>query len=79
MSDVNPDIFYQAASVWNELTEYNYPLTYGYKNKLYKINLTFSPEDFPHLAGFQYLRDIALPGFNPQISSGCSAKHNLSI
>lgn len=66
MSDVNPDIFYQAASIWNELTEYNYLLTYGYKNKLYKINLTFSPEDFPHLAGFQYLKDIALPRFNPE-------------
>ena len=60
------DIFYQAASVWNMLTEYNYTFTYGFKNKLYTINLTFSPEDFPHLAGFQYLKDISLPRYNPK-------------
>lgn len=65
MSDSKTDIFYQSAFVWNELTEYNYLFTYGYKNKLYEINLTFSPDDFPHLAGFQYLKDIALPRFNP--------------
>ena len=65
MSNSNADIFYQAASVWNELMEYSYLLTYGYKNKLYEINLTFSPEDFPHLAGFQYLKDIVLPRYNP--------------
>ena len=52
--------------MWNELTEYNYLLTYGYKNKLYEMNLTFSPEDFPHLAGFQYLKDIVLPRYNPK-------------
>ena len=28
------DILYQAASVWKEMTEYCYILTYGYKNKL---------------------------------------------
>lgn len=66
MSDSKTDIFYQSAFVWNELTEYNYLFTYGYKNKLYEINLTFSPDDFPHLAGFQYLKDITLPRFNPQ-------------
>ena len=59
------DIFYQAASVWNELTEYRYEFIYGYKNKLCPINLTFSMEDFPHLAGFQYLKDISLPRYNP--------------
>lgn len=59
------DILYQAASVWKELTEYCYTITYGYKNKLNTINLTFSPEDFPHLAGFQYLRDLSLPRYNP--------------
>lgn len=66
MSDSKADILYQAASVWNKLTEYNYLLTYGCKNKLYEINLTFSPEDFPHLAGFQYLKDIVLPRYSPQ-------------
>lgn len=60
------DIFYRAASVWKELTEYKYLLTYGHKNNLYEINLTFSPKDFPHLAGFQYLKDITLPRYNPE-------------
>ena len=55
------NILYQAASVWNKLTDYCYVFTYGYKNQLYTINLSFSMEDFPHLAGFQYLKDISLP------------------
>ena len=33
--------------------------------KLYTINLSFSTEDFPHLAGFQYLKDLTLPRFTP--------------
>jgi len=66
MSINQTDIFYKAASVWNELTEYRYKFIYGYKNKLYTINLTFSPEDFPHLAGFQYLKDISFPRYNPK-------------
>ncbi|MCM1261523.1 MAG: PBECR4 domain-containing protein [Butyrivibrio sp.] len=63
--DTKPDdILYQAASAWNKLTEYRYKFIYGYKNKLYHINLTFSVEDFPHLAGFQYLKDISFPRYN---------------
>ncbi|WP_243117326.1 PBECR4 domain-containing protein [Muricomes intestini] len=53
----------QSALAWKEITEYRYLLTYGYKKKLYAINLTFSPEDYPHLAGFQYMKDISLPNF----------------
>lgn len=53
----------QSALAWKEITEYRYLLTYGYKKKLYPINLTFSPEDYPHLAGFQYMKDISLPNF----------------
>lgn len=66
MLSSSTDIFYDAASIWNELTEYNYIFTYGYKNTLYTISLTFSQEDFPHLAGFQYLKDITLPRYNPE-------------
>lgn len=57
------DILQHSALVWKELTEYKYLLTYGYKQKLHTINLTFSFEDYPHLAGFQYLKDISLPNF----------------
>lgn len=66
MNNSKADIFYSAASIWNELTEYNYIFTYGYKNELHTISLTFSPKDFPHLAGFQYLKDIEFPRYNPK-------------
>ena len=33
--------------------------------KLHTLNLSFSPEDFPRLAGFQYLKDLVLPRFTP--------------
>ena len=62
--DVPNDILYQAALVWKTLTEYSYIFTYGYKKQLRTINLTFSMEDFPHLAGFQYLKDLSLPRYN---------------
>lgn len=57
-------LIYKAASVWNDVSEYKYSFTYGFKKKLYTINLSFAPEDFPHLAGFQYLRDVHLPRFS---------------
>ena len=47
------DLLQQSAQAWKEITEYRYLFTYGYKNQLYPINLTFSLEDYPHLAGFQ--------------------------
>lgn len=59
------NILCQATSVWKQLTEYRYIFTYGYKKQLYAINLIFSMEDFPHLAGFQYLKDLVLPRYNP--------------
>ena len=31
------------------------------KRKIKKINLKFSEKDFFHLAGFQHLKDVALP------------------
>lgn len=65
MDSLTKDILFQAASTWKKLTEYKYIFTYGYKGKLHKISLHFSPEDFPHLAGFQYINDISLPRYNP--------------
>lgn len=57
------DILQQSAFAWKKLTEYRYQLIYGYKKALHPINLTFSYEDYPHLAGFQYLKDISLPNY----------------
>ena len=58
------DILKQSALVWKELTEYRYQFVYGYKKTLYPINLRFSYEDYPHLAGFQYMKDISLPNYS---------------
>ncbi len=57
------DILQQSALAWKELTEYRYQFVYGYKKTLYPINLTFSYADFPHLSGFQYLKDLSLPNY----------------
>jgi hypothetical protein len=58
------NLLQQSAFAWNEITEYQYIFTYGYKKKLYQIKLTFSLEDYPHLAGFQYMKDISLPNYS---------------
>jgi hypothetical protein len=57
------NVLQQSAFAWKEITEYQYLFTYGCKKKLYSINLTFSLEDYPHLAGFQYTKDISLPNY----------------
>ena len=58
------NLLQQSAMVWKNITEYRYLFTYGYKKQLYPINLTFSLEDYPHLAGFQYMKDISLPNYS---------------
>ena len=65
MENNDDGLLYKAAVAWKELTEYCYVFTFGYKRQLYTINLSFPPEKFPHLVGFQYLKDINLPRFNP--------------
>ncbi|RHS82138.1 hypothetical protein DW928_00150 [Firmicutes bacterium AM43-11BH] len=45
-------LLYDAAVAWKELTEYYYVFTFGYKQQLYTIHLSFPPEKFPHLAEF---------------------------
>lgn len=62
--DYDMDLLQQSATAWEELTEYRYIFTYGYKQKLYPISLIFSPKDYPHLAGFQYMKDISLPNYS---------------
>lgn len=57
------DLLQQSAKAWKEIMEYRYLFTYGYKRQLYPISLTFSLKDYPHLAGFQYMKDISLPNY----------------
>lgn len=65
MESASGDLLYDAAATWKELGQYCYVFTYGYKEQLYEIALAFPPENFPHLAGFQYLKDVKFPRFNP--------------
>ena len=43
-------LLYGAAVAWKELTEYYYVFTFGYKQQLYTIHLSFPSEKVPHLA-----------------------------
>ena len=57
-------LLYQATNEWDNISKYRYTFVYGYKKKLYTIILTFAPEEFYHLAGFQYLDDLSIPRYN---------------
>ena len=57
------NLLQQSALAWKEITEYRYSLIYGYKKQLYPLHLTFSLEDYPHLAGFQYMKDLSLHSY----------------
>jgi len=77
------NLLFNAATVWNSLIDYRYVITYGYKCKLHNIYLTFQPEDFQHLAGFQYLKDIRLPRYNSRSLFyhilGCEISHETIV
>lgn len=47
-----------AAAAWKELSDIQYILDLGRKGKLERITLSFLDEDFPHLAGMQYAKDV---------------------
>ena len=58
------DLLYQAAQAWKDLTQYTYCITYGQNKTLHTITLKFRTDEFYHLAGFQYTKDVVLPVFN---------------
>lgn len=47
-----------AARAWDELCKMSYSIKLGHKKKLYRIELTFAPEELPHLVGMQYAKDV---------------------
>lgn len=51
-------LFLDAAIAWNALHNVNYIFDIGRKGELKRIKLSFLDEDFPHLAGMQYARDV---------------------
>ena len=58
------NLLQKSAKAWKEIIEYRYLFVYGYKKQLHPINLIFSLNEYPHLAGFQYAKDIALPNYS---------------
>ena len=55
-------LFLDAARAWNALRNTTYILDIARKRKLAEVKLSFSPEDFPHLSGMQYAKDIDFGG-----------------
>ena len=51
-------LFLDAANAWNDLHNIRYILDIARRGKLTRIDLSFLDEDFPHLAGMQYARDV---------------------
>lgn len=51
-------LFLDAAIAWSSLHNVNYILDIARKGKLERIELSFLDEDFAHLAGMQYAKDI---------------------
>lgn len=51
-------LFLDAAIAWSSLHNVNYILDIARKGKLERIELSFLDEDFSHLAGMQYAKDI---------------------
>lgn len=52
------NLLLQAAYAWAQLTCAEYRITVGRKGHTSCFQLCFSPEDFPHLCGMQYARDV---------------------
>ena len=53
------DVLYKAASLFKELLDTEYVFVLGRKNTQTTIHLLFYDTNFYHLAGFQYLQDLA--------------------
>ena len=51
-------LFLDAANAWNDLHNISYILDIARKGVLTRIDSSFIDEDFPHLAGMQYARDV---------------------
>lgn len=51
-------LFLDAANAWNDLHNTRYILDIAKKCNLQRIELSFPDEDFPHLSGIHYAKDI---------------------
>lgn len=51
-------LLHDAAVAWSKMYNTKYEFLLGQRNKSERVILTFSPEDFPHLAGMQYANGV---------------------
>lgn len=51
-------IFLDAARAWDELCKISYSIVLGHRGSLHTLHLTFEPQDFPHIVGMQYAKDV---------------------
>lgn len=51
-------LFLDAAVAWNDLCDTHYIFDLARKGQLNRVELSFLNEDFPHLAGMQYAKDV---------------------
>lgn len=58
------DKLLDSAKNWKSLLDYRIEIAYGFKNKIEIINISFDAEDYYHLAGFHYSKDVSLPKFS---------------
>ena len=56
--DANMDLLYERAKKFERLLGYTYKFTMGRRGQKYIFEVNFMPEDFHHLIGLKYLRDI---------------------
>lgn len=52
------DILTESAMAWDRLCRSRFRITYGFKCKLHAVEIAFAVEDYYHLAGFHYARDV---------------------
>ena len=55
---VKMGLFFEAATAWNNMCDVTYILDIARNGTMKRIELSFLAEDFPHLAGMQYARDV---------------------
>lgn len=51
-------LLYEAAKAWENLNNKEYVFIVAHKKKKNEIELTFNYEDFPHLIGMHYAKDV---------------------
>ena len=52
------DILLNSAIDFNKLLDIHYLLTFGHKNKITNLTISFNMNNFCHLAGFHKLKDM---------------------